>query len=93
MGDRRSVPRLAGLGLVSPKVGDLIERHGGRPVLMGSAALMAVGLLGLAVAPNLLVFVPGLAGDGRRDGSGAVRSALPLSAGCMVTRRAPSSRR
>ncbi len=43
-------------GLVSPKVGNLIERHGGRPVLMASAALMAVGLLGLAVAPNLLVF-------------------------------------
>ncbi len=44
-------------GLVSPKVGDLIERYGGRPVLMGSAALMAVGLLGLAVAPNLPLFV------------------------------------
>src|ERR1700733_16211334 len=44
-------------GLVSPKVGDLIERHGGRPVLMGSAALMAVGLLGLAGAPNLVVFI------------------------------------
>jgi MFS family permease len=46
-------------GLVSPKVGDLIERYGGRPVLMASAALMAGGLLILAVAPNLQVFTLG----------------------------------
>jgi MFS family permease len=46
-------------GLVSPKVGDLIERHGGRPVLMAGAALLAAGLLTLAVAPNLPVFILG----------------------------------
>lgn len=44
-------------GLISPKVGDLIERHGGRPVLMGSAVLTAAGLLGLAAAPNLAAYV------------------------------------
>jgi hypothetical protein len=44
-------------GLVSPKVGDLIDRHGGRPVLMASAVLTAIGLLGLAAAPNLTAYV------------------------------------
>jgi MFS family permease len=46
-------------GLVSPKVGDLIEQYGGRPVLMGSAGLLAAGLLTLAGAPNLAVFILG----------------------------------
>lgn len=46
-------------GLVSPRVGDLIERYGGRPVLMGSAALMAAGLSILAMAPNLVVYTLG----------------------------------
>ena len=46
-------------GLVSPKVGDLIEQYGGRPVLMGSATLLAAGLLTLAIAPNLVVFTLG----------------------------------
>ncbi len=44
-------------GLVSPKIGDLIDRRGGRPVLMASAVLTAIGLLGLAVAPNLTAYV------------------------------------
>jgi hypothetical protein len=44
-------------GLVSPKVGDLIDRYGGRPVLMASAVLTAIGLLGLAAAPNLTAYV------------------------------------
>lgn len=44
-------------GLVSPNVGNLIERHGGRPVLMASAALTALGLSGLAAAPNLVVYI------------------------------------
>ncbi|HTW73066.1 MAG TPA: MFS transporter [Acetobacteraceae bacterium] len=46
-------------GLVSPKVGGLIERYGGRPVLTGSAVLMAAGLAILAAAPNLAVFTLG----------------------------------
>ncbi|NOG73660.1 MFS transporter [Roseicella sp. DB1501] len=44
-------------GLVSPRVGHIIERHGGRPVLAASAVLLALGLLGLALAPSLPVFV------------------------------------
>ena len=32
-------------GLVSPRVGHWVERYGGRPVLAGSAILLAVGLL------------------------------------------------
>ena len=44
-------------GLVSPKVGDLIERHGGRPVLVGGALLPALGQFGLAFAPNLPAYI------------------------------------
>ncbi len=44
-------------GVVSPRVGYLIERFGGRPVLAGSAVLLAVGLVIQAIAPNLPVFV------------------------------------
>ena len=40
-------------GLVSPRVGRLIEGHGGRPVLAASAVLLSLGLLVLAVAPNI----------------------------------------
>jgi predicted MFS family arabinose efflux permease len=44
-------------GLVSPRVGRLIARHGGRPVLATSVALITTGLALLALAPNLAVFV------------------------------------
>lgn len=44
-------------GLVSPRVGHLIERHGGRPVLAASAVLLALGLLGISLAPTLPFFV------------------------------------
>jgi MFS family permease len=57
-------------GLVSPAVGDLIERYGGRPVLMGSAVLMAVGLLVLAAAPGLPVFILGWLVIGAAMGAG-----------------------
>jgi MFS family permease len=43
-------------GLVSPKVGRLIERHGGRPVLAASALLLSLGLLLLAVAPTVPIY-------------------------------------
>ena len=57
-------------GLVSPKVGNLIERHGGRPVLMGSAVLMAAGLAILAAAPSLAVFTLGWLVLGAAMGAG-----------------------
>jgi len=44
-------------GLVAPRIGHIIERHGGRPVLASSAILLAVGLFGLGVSPTLPVFV------------------------------------
>lgn len=44
-------------GLVSPLVGRTIDRVGGRPVLAASAGLVAAGLLGLALAPDLAVYV------------------------------------
>lgn len=44
-------------GLVSPRIGHLIDGHGGRPVLAASAALMGVGLCGVGLAPTLPVFI------------------------------------
>jgi predicted MFS family arabinose efflux permease len=46
-------------GLVSPRVGHLIHRWGGRPVLAASAVLLACGLTTLGLAPTLPVFVAG----------------------------------
>jgi predicted MFS family arabinose efflux permease len=46
-------------GIVSPRVGRLIEAHGGRPVLAGSAVLLAAGLLVLGLAPNLPAYLLG----------------------------------
>ncbi len=44
-------------GFVSPRVGDAIERRGGRPVLATSAILLALGLVGLALAPDLPAYM------------------------------------
>ncbi len=43
-------------GIVSPRVGRAIERFGGRPVLMASAVMLALGSLALGLAPNRLSF-------------------------------------
>ncbi|MBN8957704.1 MAG: MFS transporter [Rhizobiales bacterium] len=48
---------LIAAGIVSPRVGSLIARHGGRPVLAGGALLIAAGLLALALSPNFISFV------------------------------------
>ncbi len=48
---------LLAAGLTSPFVGRQIHRYGGRPVLISSALLLAVGQLGLAASPNLPVFI------------------------------------
>jgi MFS family permease len=48
---------LLAAGLASPRVGRMIERHGGRPVLATSAVLLAAGLLGLALAHGMAVYV------------------------------------
>ena len=44
-------------GLASPLVGRQIRRHGGRPILAISSLLLAAGLLGLALSPNLPCFI------------------------------------
>ncbi|UOM36995.1 MFS transporter [Acuticoccus sp. I52.16.1] len=44
-------------GLVSIRVGRLIDDYGGRPVLATSSVFLAVGLAILAAAPNLAVYV------------------------------------
>ncbi len=46
-------------GLVSPRVGRMIHRHGGRMVLAASACLLATGLLVVGLAPALAVYVAG----------------------------------
>lgn len=44
-------------GLSSPFVGRKIHERGGRPVLIASALLVAIGQIGLAAAPNLPLFI------------------------------------
>ena len=44
-------------GIVSPRVGDSIQRLGGRLVLATSAVFLAFGLIGLALSPNLPIYV------------------------------------
>jgi MFS family permease len=44
-------------GLVSPWMGRTIGRRGGRPVLMASTLLLAVGLCVLALASSILVYL------------------------------------
>ncbi|TIQ21020.1 MFS transporter [Mesorhizobium sp.] len=44
-------------GLISPRVGSSIERHGGRNVLAFSAACIGTGQIGLAIAPSLAVYI------------------------------------
>jgi MFS family permease len=44
-------------GLISPRVGTIIDRHGGRPVLAASSLLFAAGLAGIGIAPSLPVYL------------------------------------
>ncbi|WP_292192222.1 MFS transporter [Mesorhizobium sp.] len=44
-------------GIVSPRVGDSIQRLGSRLVLATSAVFMALGLAGLALSPNLPLYI------------------------------------
>jgi len=40
-------------GLISPQVGILVDRKGGRPVLAASSVIYAIGLAGIGLAPAL----------------------------------------
>jgi predicted MFS family arabinose efflux permease len=44
-------------GLISPQVGRVIDRHGGRPVLLASSLFYAAGLIGVGLAPILPVYL------------------------------------
>jgi MFS family permease len=57
-------------GLVSPLVGRAIARRGGRPVLAGSAGLLAAGLSALALAHSLPAFLVAWALVGLGMGAG-----------------------
>lgn len=57
-------------GLIARSVGRLIDRHGGRPVLTGSAVLLAAGLVVVGLAPNLPLYLAGWVVIGAGMGSG-----------------------
>ncbi|MBM6592425.1 MFS transporter [Microvirga pudoricolor] len=44
-------------GLVSPSIGETIDRRGGRMVLASSSVLLAIGLVVIGLAPNLPVYL------------------------------------
>ncbi|WP_244540323.1 MFS transporter [Kaistia soli] len=46
-------------GVVSPRVGRLIQQHGGRRILAASVVLMALGLLTIGLAPSIIVYLAG----------------------------------
>ena len=50
---------LMAAGLAAIRVGRLIDQFGGRMVMVSGMALLAVGLLVLALAPNLVVYLAG----------------------------------
>jgi len=57
-------------GLISPQVGKLIDRHGGRPVLLASSLFYATGLCTIGLAPVLPVYLLGWALIGAGMGTG-----------------------
>lgn len=57
-------------GLISPRVGHMIDQRGGRPVMAASALLFAAGLLILGLAPSLPVFIGGWVVIGVAMGAG-----------------------
>ena len=57
-------------GLISPQVGKLIDRHGGRPVLLASSLFYAAGLACVGLAPTLPAYLIGWALIGVGMGTG-----------------------
>ncbi len=72
---------LLAAGIVSPRVGDAIGQHGGRPVLAAACLLLAAGLIILAVAPSLWVFVAGWVVLGLGMGAGLYDAAFATLGG------------
>jgi predicted MFS family arabinose efflux permease len=63
-------------GLISPRVGKLIDRHGGRPVLAASSVLFAAGLACIGIAPGLPVYLLGWVVVGLAMGTGLYDAAF-----------------
>jgi len=63
-------------GLVSPRVGRAVERTGGRPVLALSSALLAAGLAGMGLAPDLPAYLAAWAVVGLGMGAGLYDAAF-----------------
>jgi hypothetical protein len=57
-------------GLISPQVGRVIDKHGGRPVLLASSLCYAAGLTGIGLAPVLPVYLAAWAVLGLGMGTG-----------------------
>ena len=57
-------------GSISPRVGALIGKRGGRPVLAAAAGILALGLTVIGLAPNLPVFLAGWLVIGAGMGAG-----------------------
>lgn len=63
-------------GLVSPRVGDIIARIGGRPVLAASSVLFAAGLVLIGLAPWLQLYLFGWVVVGLAMGAGLYDAAF-----------------
>lgn len=76
--------------MVSPRVGEAILRHGGRPVLAVSSLLLAGGLLAMAAAPNLAVFLAAWIVVGAGMGAGLYDAAFSTLGGLYGQRARPA---
>jgi predicted MFS family arabinose efflux permease len=63
-------------GLISPRVGKFIDRHGGRPVLAASSVLFATGLAVIGLAPALPIYLLGWVVVGAAMGTGLYDAAF-----------------
>jgi predicted MFS family arabinose efflux permease len=63
-------------GLISPRVGHAIDKHGGRPVLAASSLLFAAGLAIIGLAPILPVYLLGWIVVGAAMGAGLYDAAF-----------------
>jgi MFS family permease len=63
-------------GLISPRVGRIIDQHSGRPVLAASSVLFAAGLAIIGLAPLLPVYLLGWAVVGAAMGAGLYDAAF-----------------
>jgi predicted MFS family arabinose efflux permease len=63
-------------GLISPRVGTIIDRRGGRPVLVASSLLHVMGLVTIGLSPNLPVYLLGWAIVGAAMGTGLYDAAF-----------------